>query len=234
MHPLKRGSLAVALVAPPSSDKKVVPFAPQKRRRGRPNKPDVRKQPELQTPSTADFDHTCMAIAGIDKKVWVGAQKQVLRKASRDTRVPGYAHKVLMHQVYAIDRTHAYLKKRGKNWHGQACIAKEAGVAPRSVRAARDILQLCGYMLRRYLIKPGSHASKRWETTLPALVDAALEVTHENEGRKQKKAGVWEQEERHKKGEDRHSKSREERTRMPPNPRRKSWKEIPCAFGGCC
>ena len=216
MHPLKRGSLAVALVAPPSSDKKVVPFAPQKRRRGRPNKPDVRKQPELQTPSTADFDHTCMAIAGIDKKVWVGAQKQVLRKASRDTRVPGYAHKVLMHQVYAINRTHADLKKRGKNWHGQACIAKEAGVAPRSVRAAHEILQLCGYMLRRYLIKPGSHASKHWKqhsrrsSTPPWKLRTRTKV----ESRRRpvsgnRRSGM-------KKGEDRHSKSREERHQNAP------------------
>jgi hypothetical protein len=150
----------------------VVTLVPRKRLPGRPTKPRL-----VPRRCQDSFDVVAAGVVGIvaQKGIWAAAKERVRQWADRDRAICSAAPKVLGYQLQHINR------KRGFDWHSERTIAQALGISTRTVERAYRDLSLGGYILREPVVESGSKASKRWRTTLPALVAAGHEIRSERD-----------------------------------------------------
>lgn len=160
--------------------KNVVSLAPRKRSRGRPRKPLIVAQP-----CPHDFNLVATAIVGIarQKVLWNAAKERVRRWADRNRALRPVSRCVIGYVLEKIN------KAKGFDWHGRDSIAADLGVSGRAVEYAFSELGKVGLILRKSETVGGTKASRRWRTTVPAMLDAAREVSAEREAKQQARLG---------------------------------------------
>lgn len=164
----------------PRADDNVVRFEPPRRPRGRPRKPCITKTPALQTPSIAEFDHIAAGIVGIAAEqksgLWAAAKERVILRATNDPRrLRPTAIKALVFLMSVINRN------KGYDWRSVDTLAAEAGLPLRTAKGALKELDLAGYIQRRTVIRKGGRDSMHGQRTIPALLDAAIEIRRERD-----------------------------------------------------
>jgi hypothetical protein len=146
------------------------PRSPPPARRGRPRKPEL-----VDRRCTEPFESVVAAVAklALDSKLFFAAKAQLGHHADRDRALKPISTKVLRFYLEHINA------KEGFDWHPTAAIAEDFGVTVRAVEMAHTELVKGGYILRdREAAKGGRRgAAWRWRTTIPALREAADEVT---------------------------------------------------------
>jgi hypothetical protein len=159
----------------------VVAFTPPKRR-GRPRKPRP-----VDRSCKDDFDTVAMAVVGIANKqtLWSASKERVRRWADRDRCLRPASTKVLGYLLEHIN------KRAGYDWHDTDTIAGDLGLSVSAVEKAFGELIPGGYLLRQSEAVSGRRkATRRWRTTIPALMGAAKEVSAEREARARARLGM--------------------------------------------
>jgi hypothetical protein len=130
-------------------------------------------------PCVHDFDLVATAIVGLarQKTLWNAAKERLCRWGYCSRSLRPASLRVLSFLVEHIN------KSKGFDWHSRDTIAATLGVTGRAVEYAFEELGEAGIILRQVQAIGGTKASRPWRTTLPALIEAAREVTGEREER---------------------------------------------------
>ena len=135
--------------------------APGRKRRGRPRAP--LRDP---TPCPLPFDEVATQLVSLLPREWMAAKDRARQLADRDPTLTPRARRVLGFLAGHINRS------RGFDWHSAAAIAADLCMTVRTVERSFAELTECGYILRRHETHKGSKSSRRWATTLPAMLAA--------------------------------------------------------------
>lgn len=138
------------------------------KRRGRPPKPRTE-----QTPYAEDlFDTFATSIVGIakDRRLWQRTKEAVVAKADADRSLSPVSRIVLNFYLHHINRS------EGRDWHSAATIAADRSRSIRSIERSNEELSRARYILRRPRRMKVFRASRPYETTIPAIVDAANSI----------------------------------------------------------
>ena len=129
----------------------VVSLTPNKRPRGRPRKP-----PLVDRRCTDAFETIAVAVVGLagQKMLWNALKERVRDKADRDNTLSPASRRVLGFLISRMNRNFGY------DWHTGERIAAELGISLGSVNRAFGELARAGYIVRKWIAAPGSHASK--------------------------------------------------------------------------
>ncbi len=138
------------------------------KRRGRPPKPKTN-----QTPYPKElFDSIAETIVGLakDHRLWQRAKEAVVARADSDKALSPVSRIVLNFYLHHINRS------EGRDWHGAETIAVDRCRSVRSVERANEELVGARYIVRRERRVKAFRASRPWETTIPAIIDAARKL----------------------------------------------------------